>query len=136
VKGRGAELARFALAEDTGLGADHFVLFDLSPDGSRFALARSPMGPIEIHSLRGGQELIIPTKELDPLHQITWTADGKGLFVSRHKEDSGQLLRLDLRGKANVEWPYSCEANPSPDGRHLAIHEAKVERNMFLMENF
>ncbi len=136
VKGRGAELARFTLAEDTGLGSDHFVLFDLSPDGSHFALARSPKGPIEIQSLRGGRKLIIPTTELDSLHQIVWTADGNGLFVSTHKEDSGQLLHLDMRGKANVIWPYRGEANPSPDGRHLAIHEAKQDTNMFMMENF
>ena len=136
VKGRGAERARFTLAEDTGLGADHFVLFDLSPDGSRFALARSPKGPIEIQALQGGHKLTIPTTGLDSLHHIVWTADGKGLFVSTHKEDSGQLLRIDMRGKANVIWPYSGEANPSPDGRHLAIHEAKQDTNMFMIENF
>src|SRR5262249_6377394 len=85
VKGRGPELGRFALAEDKGLGTDHSVLFDLSPDGSRFAVARSPKGPIEIHSLRSGQTLTIPTRGLDSLHQIKWAADGKGLFVSTHK---------------------------------------------------
>jgi hypothetical protein len=46
VKGRGFELARFPIGEDTGLGADHLRLCDLSPDGSRFAVARSPSGPI------------------------------------------------------------------------------------------
>src|SRR5262249_53327946 len=53
VKGRGSELAHFTLGEDKTLGVDHLLICDLSPDGSRLALAQSPAGPIEVHSLRG-----------------------------------------------------------------------------------
>jgi serine/threonine protein kinase len=140
VNGRGSELARFTLGEDKSLGADHLLICDLSPDGSRLALARNPVGPIEIHSLRGQQGFTIPTIGLDPLRYMKWTADGKGLFVSTRRQDSGQLLRLDLRGKANVIWKCSgssaCLVSPSPDGRHVAIYEAKQNANIFMMENF
>ena len=99
MRGRGAQLARFSLAEDQGLGSDHLLLCDLSPNGSRLALARSPTGPIEIYSLRSHSMFTIPVHGLDPLRHLIWAAD-------------------------------------SPDGRHLAIYEAKQNANMFMMENF
>jgi Tol biopolymer transport system component len=140
VKGLGSELAQFTLGDDKSLGRDHLLLCDLSPDGSRLAVAPNPDGPIEIHPLRGKQRLTITTAGLDPLRYIKWTADGKGLFVSTRRQDSGQLLRLDLRGKANVIWKCSgssaCLVSPSPDGRHVAIYEAKQNANIFMMENF
>jgi hypothetical protein len=140
VKGRGSELFRSALGEDASLGRDHLLLCDLSPDGSRVALAPSPMGPIEIHSLESQRTAIVSTKGLDPLHHLVWAADGKGLFISTHRQDGGALLHLDLRGRANVMWkctgPWACLANPSPDGRHIAISEWKQNANMFMMENF
>jgi hypothetical protein len=140
VKGRGSELAQFALGDDRTLGRDHLLICDLSLDGSRLALARSPVGPIEIHSLRGQQTLTIPTTGLDPLRYIKWTADGKGLFVSTLRHDSGEVLHIDMHGKANVIWnctgPNLCLANPSPDGRHIAISEWKQNANIFMMENF
>ncbi|HTT17932.1 MAG TPA: protein kinase [Candidatus Sulfotelmatobacter sp.] len=140
VKGRGSELARFSLGEDTGLGVEHYLLCDLSPDGSRLAVARSPAGPIEVRTLRGQQILTIPTSGVGPLRQLVWAADGNGLFVSTHKQDAGELSHLNLRGKSDVIWkctgPHMCIANPSPDGRSLAIYEAKQNANMFMMENF
>jgi hypothetical protein len=140
VKGLGSELARLSLGKDRRLGMDHLLLCDLSPDGSRLAVARNPVGPIEIHPLHGMRRLTIPTTGLDPLRYIKWTADGKGLFVSTHKQGAGELLHLDLHGKANVIWKCAgsnlCLANPSPDGRHIAISEWKQNANMFMMENF
>jgi eukaryotic-like serine/threonine-protein kinase len=140
VNGRGPELARFTLGEDKTLGADHLLICDLSPDGSRLALAHSPAGPIEVHSLRGQKMLTISTTGFAPLRHIAWAADGKGLFVSTHKQDAGELLHLDMHGKADVIWkctgPNWCMANPSPDGRHLAIYETKRNANVFMMENF
>jgi Tol biopolymer transport system component len=133
-------LARFALGEDKSLGTDHLLICDLSPDGSRLALAHSPAGPIEVHSLRGQEMLKIPTIGFGPLRHVVWTADGKGLFVSTHKQNAGEVLRLNLSGKSDLIWrctgPNWCFANPSPDGRHLAIYETKRNANMFLMENF
>jgi eukaryotic-like serine/threonine-protein kinase len=140
VKGLGSELVRFNIGEDRNLGMDHLLLCDLSPDGSRLAVARSPVGPIEIYPLRGQQRVTVPTKGLDPLRYIKWTADGKGLFVSTSRQDSGELLHLDLGGKANLIWKCSgsrpCLVNPAPDGRHVAIYEAKENANIFMMENF
>jgi eukaryotic-like serine/threonine-protein kinase len=140
VKGRGSELARFPFSKDTGLGVEHFLLCDLSPDGSRLALAPSPAGPIEVRALRGQQILKIPTAGVAPLRQIVWAADGKGLFVSTHKQDAGEVLHLNLQGKSDVLWkcpgPNLCIANPSPDGRRLAIYESKQNANIFMMENF
>ena len=137
VKGRGSELARFTLDEPPFQGE---LLSYLSPDGSRLAISRSPRGPIEIHSLRGQHTITIPTTGLDSLGYIKWSADGKGLFVSTHKQGVLEILHLDLRGKATVIWkcnqPWTCSANPSPDGRHLAIREVEQNANIFMIENF
>lgn len=140
IKGRGSQLARFTLGEDKSLGVDHLLICDLSPDGSRLALAHSPAGPIEVHSLRGQKMLTISTAGFAPLRHIAWAADGKGLFVSTHKQDTGEVLHLDMHGKANVIWKCRgknwCMANPSPDGRHIAVSETKRNANVFMMENF
>jgi Tol biopolymer transport system component len=140
VKGRGSELFRSPLDEDQTLGKDHLLLCDLSPDGSRFAFTRSPTSPIEIYSLRGEKKVTGLASRLDPLLYMKWASDGRGLVVSTHRQDSGELLHLDLHGKAEIIWkctgPWMCTANPSPDGRHIAFSEWKQNANMFMMENF
>jgi len=139
VKGRGSELARFTLDKNPFLEGDQ-LLSDLSPDGSRLVVARSPTGPIEIHALRSQQTYTVPTAGLEPLRFIRWEADGKGLFVITLEQGTQEVLHLDLRGKATVIWnckqPWVCGANPSPDGRHLAIRELEQNANIFMMENF
>jgi hypothetical protein len=140
VNGRGSERARFTLGEDAGLGVDHLLICDLSPDGSHLAVARSPTGPIEIYGLHDHRMHRISTSGLSPLRHIAWTADGKGLLVSAHKQNTSDLLHLDLQGRPDVIWkctgPWVCWANPSPDGRHVAIYEAKQNANIFMMEDF
>ena len=140
VKGRGSELARFTLGEDKTLGEDHLLVCDLSPDGSRFAFARSPIGPIEIYHVRKHQTHTIPISKLSPLRHIAWAADGKGVFLATQRQDGSELLHLDLHGKSEVIWKSSSRwptwGIPSPDGRHVAIYELKQNANMFMMENF
>jgi serine/threonine protein kinase len=139
VKGRGAELARFDLEPDRDINvfSDHLLLCDISPDGTRLAVARSPDRPIEIHSLRGQPTIIIPAQGLK-LRNIRWGADGKGLFVARHMKDGNELLYLDLQGKTKSLWKSNGPSDgvPSRDGRHLAITEVKQNANMWMMENF
>jgi hypothetical protein len=62
--------AAFTLGEDKTLGENHLLICDLSPDGTRLALAHSPAGPIEVHSLRDQQMLTIPTTGFAPLRHI------------------------------------------------------------------
>jgi len=141
VGGRGAELDRFDLAPDSKdwIDSDHLHLCWISPDGTRLAIARSPQGPIEIHSLHGQPTQIIPTKGLDKLAILTWAADAKGLFVSRHLYDGGELVYVELGGRTHSLWRSHggrCSGRPSPDGRHIAISDSEQSTNIWMMENF
>jgi eukaryotic-like serine/threonine-protein kinase len=138
LKGRGEELARFNLTRDVDLFVENMICA-LSPDGTRLALARSPEGQIEIHSLRGRHVYTVPAPPLGKMISVVWAADGRGLFVTRKAQAGTELLRVSLQGSLQsirncIGW--ACFANPSPDGRHLAILDNQKSTNMWMMENF
>jgi eukaryotic-like serine/threonine-protein kinase len=138
VKGRGLELTRFDIDPDLNLWVDN-LLWNISPDGTRLAVARGPEGPIQIRSLLGGSTQVIEAKGLNRMRAVQWASDGKGLFVSNLTKDGSEILHLDLKGNTKVLWKCNsdkCFGNPSPDGRHLAIYERKLNANMWMMENF
>jgi Tol biopolymer transport system component len=137
IRGRGPELARIDLARRIDLQENKLAI--ISPDATRIAVARGPDGPIEIRSLRSQSTFTVPAKGLDKLWGLTWTADGKGLFVTRHVQGGAELGHLDLQGSFTRLWKSGgprCWATPSPDGRYLAIYDWQQDSNMWMMENF
>ena len=138
IKGRGSELARFDF--DRELAAVDVPLGVVSPDGTRLAIARNPEGPIEIRSLHGQLIRNIPSQSLGILTWLTWSADEKGLFVSRKGQKGDELLHLDFQGNATslrkCVGSDACQGFPSPDGRHLAVSDRAQSNNMWMMENF
>jgi eukaryotic-like serine/threonine-protein kinase len=138
VKGRGLELARFDIDPDLNLWVDN-LLCDISPDGTRLAVARGPEGPIQISALHGGPTQVIPAKGLNKVLGLEWAAEGKGLFVWNVTQTGSEVVHVDLKGNTKVLWKCNsdkCFGYPSPDGRRLAIYERKVNANMWMMENF
>jgi serine/threonine protein kinase len=140
VKGRGLELTRFDIDSNE---QNHSCLCDLSPDGTRLVVASGSKGPIQILSLRGEPAQIVPAKGLAPLNFLHWTGDGKGLLATRMTNRGGELLHVDLQGNATVLGKCSestqareCFGLSSPDGRHLAMNEGRLNANMWMMENF
>ncbi len=136
LKGRGPELARFALDPN-----DNRWFIDLSADGTRIAATRSPAGPIYIFSLRGQPIRQIKVKGWNNLLGFTWAEDGKGLFVIAGIRGAHVLLYVDLQGNAHVLWQSAgasgeTGARPSPDGSHLAIQSWTANGNMWMIENF
>ena len=138
IKGRGSELARFDF--DRELAAVDVPLGVVSPDGTRLAIARNPEGPIEIRSLHGQLIRNIPSQSLGILTWLTWSADEKGLFVSRKGQKGDELLYLDFQGNATslrkCVGSDACQGFPSPDGRHLAVSDRAQSNNMWMMEDF
>ena len=132
LKGRGQTLTRFALdPKDSGW----FV--DLSPDGSRIAAIRGPSGPIYILPLSGrATEAQLRVKGWSNLRSLNWAADGNSLFVGAGGD--GTILHVDLDGNATVlqKNAFLFGVKASPDGRHLAIPEHTMDRNLWLLENF
>jgi len=138
IKGRGPELTRFDLDRNVDVFVDN-LLCTISPDGTRLAIARSPEGPIEIHSLRGQLMHTVPSRVQGKFITVGWAADQQGFFVTRQAQSGTELLHIDVKGSAQSLYKCTgraCFASPSPDGRHLAILDHKQSTNMWMMENF
>jgi len=136
LKGRGPELFRFALPAN-----DDTWWLDLSPDGTRVAATQSSAGPIYILSLAGQVLQQIRLKDWSNLLELTWAADGKGLFVTAGIRSGHEILHVDLQGHVHALWEStggSAETStiPSPDGRHVAFQTWTTSGNMWMMENF
>jgi DNA-binding winged helix-turn-helix (wHTH) protein/Tol biopolymer transport system component len=150
LKGRGGELTRF----DTDPISKAKYVWDLSPDGTRIAILEYSTGEIRILPLAhpGSREIVV--KNWNNLLSLNWSADGHSIFASSQTRNGSVLLRLDLKGNARVLWeqrgsiaPWNRPfgepdkisapwAVPSPDGRHLAIYDWKLNANMWMIENF
>jgi Tol biopolymer transport system component len=136
LKGRGPELARVAIATQAKL-----FLWDLSPDGTRVCIIKNPQAPIEILSLRSHATQTVRVKDWTNFGEsLNWAADGKGFFVSAAVHGGAVLLNVDLQGNVHVlrtdKGNAFTVAWPSPDGRHLAIQEFRIEGNIWTLENF
>ncbi len=139
--GRGRELSR----ADVELGQFDIepqgdYVWALSPDGSRIAFLNKSGGPVHILSVVGKPEQQVNVKGWSSLGSVSWTANGKGLFVSGNTLRGSVLLHTDLQGNAQVLWQQEggrgTYAIPSPDGRHLAIESWTMDSNIWMMENF
>ena len=134
VQGRGHEVARVSTD-----GAA--VNWDLSPDGSRIALAKFGESRIRILPVAGGEPRDIAVKAWRCSgNGFDWSADGKGFYVSRYSPRSATLLYVDLEGRATALWEQRGSGVtwgvPSPDGRHLAILGMAGDINVCMIENF
>jgi eukaryotic-like serine/threonine-protein kinase len=138
VKGLGSELLRVDLDRDVDPLQENLIAA-ISPDGTRLAVTQGPEGPIEIHSLTGAPSQVVHVDGLQRLWGVTWSPNGKALYVSQRTKDRNEVLAVDMEGHTqviwqNVGWPLGVV--PSPDGRHLAITDFRRDANMWLMENF
>jgi serine/threonine protein kinase len=133
--GRGSELARIDIATSAKL-----FHWDLSPDGTRICIIKNAQAPIEILSLRGHATEVIHLKGWNNLESLVWAPDGKGFFISNGVHGGAAFLHVDLQGNAQILWTNQgsalTQAWPSPDGRHLAIQDTRIEGNIWTLENF
>jgi serine/threonine protein kinase len=143
IKGRGPELFHFNV--DRVLGAIELPPCVISPDGTRLAIARNPGSPLELRSLHGKIMRKIPSQSVGELDWLTWSADQKGLFVTKKSQSGNELLYLDFQGRATSLRKCGggasgagggCGGSPSPDGRHLATDDRDQSNNIWMMENF
>jgi serine/threonine protein kinase/dipeptidyl aminopeptidase/acylaminoacyl peptidase len=155
MQGRGPELTRFV----TEHGENY--AWDLSPDGTRIAVAKQPSRQFDIIFLNGRAPQRIRVKGWDfgirsrianargEEVDFAWAADGKGLFTPSRTEQKFVLLYVDLQGNAHVVREQNGGINPtmgagffgpwgvpSPDGRHLAMLGWTRNSNVWMMENF
>ena len=136
MRGRGPELARFPLDPNV---KDWWI--DISPDGTRFALMRTPSEPIQIVGLNGQRIQQIQIKGWSNLRAFNWAPDGKGLYVVATVRGGRVVVYVDFQGNAQVIWNNRGGSNetlaiPSPDGRHLAMSAWATNGNIWTLENF
>jgi Tol biopolymer transport system component len=91
-------------------------------------------------SLTDGAKREFMVKGWDNLEGLSWSANGRRLFVNTHQSHNAILLSTDLAGNARVLWTQrsggTIHAVPSPDGRHMAILGELRDQNLWMMENF
>jgi len=136
-RGRGNEISAFDIDPTAR------YQWDLSPEGSRIAIANSSEAQIHILSLKGGDDRKVTVRGWESLQSLNWAADGKGFFVGTPSRQGSTLLHVDLKGIARVLWEQKGDNNdmgtfavPSRDGRHLAISGYAVNNNVWMIENF
>lgn len=137
MKGRGRALATMEMEPSMA------IAWDLSPDGSRIAMAglNPREGRIRLVSLKSGVVTDLVVKGWNSFGEVDWSADGKALYVSSGTSDGTTLLRISLDGEARALWHQklnfmSTKGIPSPDGRHLAVAGYTTDSNVWLIENF
>jgi eukaryotic-like serine/threonine-protein kinase len=119
----------------------------LSPDGSTFAISRPGEAGIHIRllPLSGGSDREITVKGWPNLSWggLSWSPDGKGLYVGSVSPRGRTLLYVDLEGHARVLWQFKGSGGPgdffsapSPDGRYLAIVGDVTNSNVWMLEGF
>ncbi len=139
IRGKGQELARQEVASGPEIVESNW---DISPDGSRIALAL-PEGPparIRMLPLTGGTLQDIRVNGWSAFQSMEWAADGKGWFVASRSAAANTLLFVDPQGHAyplrQTAGGYDTYAIPSPDGHHLAFLEYTTANNAWMIENF
>jgi serine/threonine protein kinase len=140
IKGRGIELTRFDLGpmyQATREG----VIWAISDDGTKIAFVSGNEGPIQVRSLRSGQQQVIHAKGVNKvMYQLEWTHDEKGFIVrGMTKDGNEEVLYVNLKGDVKVLWNCGnnyCRGRESPDGHQFEIDESKFISNLWMIENF
>lgn len=137
VNGRGRELVRMEIEPSMTHP------WDLSPDGSRLAMAGPDPreGRILLISLESRVTTGLVVKGWNNFGEVDWSADGKALYVSSQTSDGTTLLRISLEGEARPLWHQrlnfmGTEGVPSPDGQYLAVAGWTTTSNAWMIENF
>ena len=134
LRGRAREITRFPM---DSYGAS----WDLSPDGSRIALARQETDKaiVKIAQVAGGTEREIPLTGWSRLWSVAWSADGASLFASIQTTRRSWLLHVTMNGEVQVlrEVTGTIERPiASLDGRYLAFGERVFNSNAWMIDNF
>jgi hypothetical protein len=139
LKGQGTELIR------TKLGHTNDMWWNISPDGSRIAIATwTQLGNhLRILELRNGTDRDIELPQNWIVPALCWAADSNVVFAYVYSPGTNLIVRIELGGKINIllDEKYNgstdpVSLSPSPDGRHLAYLQPNQEVNLWLLENF
>ena len=119
IGGRARELAR--------VDADDFgdLRWDLSPDGTRIAVADAKGAHVRIVMIGGPAAERISVSGAQGVKHVSFTSDSRGVMVPAVQDDGVSLISIALHGSAQLLWEQPGAADvagmPSPDGQHVAV---------------
>lgn len=127
--------------------APYLYNWTLSPDGRTLAVAKRLEVPtpaaIRMISLDGSPERTVSVDGWFGIESMDWAVDGKSLWVtaSTRGTNTSALLNVDLQGKAKPYYETLSStflgwAIQSPDGKSVALWQARGGGNVWLLENF
>jgi Tol biopolymer transport system component/DNA-binding winged helix-turn-helix (wHTH) protein len=116
-------------------------LWDISPDGSTFALFAYGENEIHIIDWKSRSTKILDARPfLINVQSVHWTSDGKYLLASGNGVNQARIIEIDLEGRARLlienQNGWITAPTPSEDGKRLAYTSEIVESNITLFENF
>ena len=120
----------------------HRIRWDLSPDGTRLAIAESDGRETRIRfvSTDGRRISEAKVRGVNSINSMDWSADDRTLFASSRMPEGIALLQIDLLGNSRViereSSAYQSWAIPSPNGKRVAILMAKSTTDLWMAENF
>ena len=119
ISGRGRELAR--------VDADDFgeLRWDLSPDGTRIAVADAKGAKVRIVMIGGPAAELITVSGARGLKHVSFTSDSRGVIVPAVQDKRVSLISVALQGSAQLLWEQPGAVDvagmPSPDGQQVAV---------------
>ena len=135
IRGREGELVKL---ETEPLGSP---AWDLSPDGMTVAVVdlAEHQDSIRVVELKSGSSRLIHLARAEHLSGITWSADGKGWFVTSSSVRGATVFHLSSNGRVSGLWTTTSILGvplASPDGKNLAFTVSTFNSNAWAVENF
>jgi hypothetical protein len=115
--------------------------WDLSPNGSLLAYGEfrnTNNDRVVVLNVKDRSSREVPLGERTALSSLSWSADGRSLFVTTTRREGSDLLHVSLDGKVDLlreeTGRWLADPRPSPNGRLLAFSIRTTDSNVWLLE--
>ena len=125
---------------EPGVTAGRFWELPVSPDGSQVAMLGRDGLPV-IYPIAGGAPVAIPTIVRGE-YPVSWTADGRGLFVAGRTNAPHRVFRIDLSTGLRSPWKELrpsqvagirlSQVSVTPDGRSFVHMYSRLLSNLYV----
>jgi hypothetical protein len=127
---------------DLGITPLRFWELPVSPDGSRVAMVGRD-GRAAIYRIAGGPPVEIPTVVRGEF-PVSWTADGRALFVAGLSNVPHRVFKIDLSTGQRSPWKElhpsqvagirMSQVSVTPDGRSFLHMYSQLLSNLYVAE--
>jgi Tol biopolymer transport system component len=115
--------------------------WDLSPDGSRIAIATYDYktADVQLIPFNGGTQEKLSGLPWTQLMAPAWASDGKSLYCSSDSSRGSSVIHLVPGQQPKLVWKSVWDVyqiTPSPDGHYLALGAQSYDSNAWIIPNF